>query len=59
MLTSAPRSFAELADLLGWDLHDDVYPMVRHLIYYREARVVDVPRVHSTYAVSPLFDLGE
>ncbi|CEH12215.1 Uncharacterized conserved protein [Ceraceosorus bombacis] len=50
-------TFGELADLLAWDLYDDVFPMVRHLIYYRDARVVDVPRIHSMYAISPLFYL--
>lgn len=53
------HSFAELADLLDWSLDDDVYPMVRHLIYYREARVVDVPRIQNYYAISPLFDLSD
>jgi hypothetical protein len=32
--------------------------MVRHLIYYREARVIDVPRIQNYYAISPLFDLA-
>lgn len=32
--------------------------MVRHLIYYREARVIDVPRIQNFYAISPLFDLA-
>ncbi len=31
-------TFAEIADLLEWDLYEDVYPMVRHLLYYRKAR---------------------
>ncbi|UZJ55961.1 hypothetical protein CBS101457_005281 [Exobasidium rhododendri] len=52
-------TFAELADLLDWSLDDDVYPMVRHLIYYREARVIDVPRIQNYYAISPLFDLSD
>ncbi|MCO5565865.1 hypothetical protein L7F22_019540 [Adiantum nelumboides] len=52
-------TLADSADLLGWNLEEDVYPMVRHLIYYREARVIDVPRIQNYYAVSPLFDLAE
>lgn len=48
-----------MADLLDWRLEEDVYPMVRHLIYYREARIVDVPRIQNYYAVSPLFDLAD
>lgn len=48
---------ADIADLLDWRLEEDVYPMVRHLIYYREARVIDVPHIQNYYAVSPLFDL--
>lgn len=31
--------------------------MVRHLIYYREGRVVDVPRIQNTYSISPLLEL--
>lgn len=58
-LSSPSCRFAELADLLEWDLYEDVYPMVRHLIYYREARVVDVPRINSTYSISPMLDLEE
>jgi hypothetical protein len=50
-------TLADMADLLDWDIEEDVYPMVRHLIYYREARVVDVPRIQNYYAVSPLFEL--
>lgn len=52
-------TLADSADLLGWNMEEDVYPMVRHLIYYREARVIDVPRIQNYYAVSPLFDLAE
>lgn len=52
-------TFSDSADLLGWKLEEDVYPLVRHLIYYREARVIDVPRIQNYYAVSPLFDLAE
>ncbi|KDN52131.1 hypothetical protein K437DRAFT_266834 [Tilletiaria anomala UBC 951] len=52
-------TFAELADLLGWDLYEDVYPMARHLIYYGEAKVVDVPRLKSMYANSPLLELSD
>lgn len=52
-------TLADVADLLGWDLEEDVFPMVRHLIYYREARVIDVPRIQNYYAVSPLFDLAD
>lgn len=55
-LEGAP-TLADMADLLDWRLEEDVYPMVRHLIYYREARVVDVPRIQNFYAVSPLFEL--
>lgn len=52
-------TLADSADLLGWNLEQDVYPMVRHLIYYREAKVIDVPRIQNYYAVSPLFDLAD
>ncbi|ETS62076.1 hypothetical protein PaG_03634 [Moesziomyces aphidis] len=51
-------NFSEVADMLGWDLYEDVYPMVRHLIYYRQARVIDIPRPGHVYAISPLFDFG-
>lgn len=51
-------NFSQVADMLGWDLYDDVYPMVRHLIYYRQARVIDVPRPGHVYAISPLFDFA-
>ena len=50
-------NLSEVADVLGWDLYEDVYPMVRHLIYYRQARVIDVPRTGHVYSISPLFDL--
>jgi nitrogen permease regulator 3-like protein len=33
--------------------------MVRHLIYYREAKVIDVPRLRNIYSISPLFELQE
>ncbi|KAK0560134.1 Nitrogen permease regulator 3 [Tilletia horrida] len=46
----------ELAVNLNWDLYQDVYPMVRHLIYYREARVIDVPFITNIYSISPLVD---
>ncbi|KAN0065657.1 Nitrogen permease regulator 3 [Thecaphora frezii] len=49
-------NFDEVANTLDWDLYDDVYPMVRHLIYYRQARVIDVPRPGHVYGISPLFD---
>lgn len=49
-------TFADLASLLSWDLQADVYPMARHLVYYKQAKVTDVPRIQNTYTVSPLFD---
>lgn len=55
-LTGIP-TFAQLAGLLDWDLQRDVYPMARHLVYYKQAKVTDVPRIQNTYAVSPLFDM--
>ncbi|CBQ73397.1 conserved hypothetical protein [Sporisorium reilianum SRZ2] len=51
-------NFSDVADFFGWHLYDDVYPMVRHLIYYRQARVIDVPRPGHVYAISPLFDFA-
>lgn len=51
-------TFADLAALLSWDLKEDVYPMARHLVYYKQARVSDVPRIQNTYAISPLFELN-
>ncbi|KAE8270868.1 hypothetical protein A4X09_0g1499 [Tilletia walkeri] len=48
----------ELALNLNWDLYQDVYPMVRHLIYYREARVIDVPFITSIYSICPLVDIA-
>lgn len=51
-------TFADLASLLAWDLQEDVYPMARHLIYYKQARVTDVPRIQNTYALSPLFEVS-
>ncbi|CAO1616327.1 unnamed protein product [Sympodiomycopsis kandeliae] len=52
-------TFADLASLLSWDLQEDVYPMARHLIYYKQARVTDVPRIQNTYSLSPLFELRD
>lgn len=49
--------FAEIANLLGWNLEDEVYPIARDLIQNRQARVVDVPRIQNYYAISPLFEL--
>ncbi|SNX87285.1 uncharacterized protein MEPE_05995 [Melanopsichium pennsylvanicum] len=51
-------NFSEVADMLGWDLYEDVYPMIRHLIYYRQAHVIDVPRPGHVYVISPLFDFA-
>ncbi|PWN20576.1 hypothetical protein BCV69DRAFT_282785 [Microstroma glucosiphilum] len=51
-------TFNELAALLGWDLEEDVYPMARHLVYYKQARVIDVPMIQNTYGLSPLVDLA-
>lgn len=51
------RTFAQAADMLQWDLYGAVFPMVRHLIYYGKARVVDVPRIQSIYSMDPTFDL--
>ncbi|CAO1632817.1 unnamed protein product [Parajaminaea phylloscopi] len=52
-------TFTELASLLSWDLMADVYPMARHLVYYKQARVSDVPRIQNTYTVSPLFEVQQ
>lgn len=51
-------NFSDVADLLEWQLYEDVYPMIRHLIYYRQARVIDIPRPGQVYAISPLFDFS-
>lgn len=51
-------TFAQAAERLGWDLHRDVYPMVRHLIYYTNARVMDVLRLQNIYAMDPTFDMA-
>ncbi|WFD03553.1 Nitrogen permease regulator 3 [Malassezia obtusa] len=51
------RTFLQAADALHWDLYKQVYPMVRHLIYYAKARVIDVPRIQGTYALDPTFSL--
>ncbi|KAK0551271.1 Nitrogen permease regulator 3 [Tilletia horrida] len=48
----------ELALNLNCDLYQNVYPMVRHLIYYREARVIDVPYITNIYSISPLVDVA-
>lgn len=50
-------TFAQAADSLGWDLYRKVYPVVRHLIYFSGALVVDVPRIQSLYKLDPTFDL--
>ena len=50
------KTFAEAADLLQWDLHKNVYPLIRHLVYYKNAQVIDVPRLQSLYTIHPLFD---
>lgn len=50
------KTFAETADLLQWDLYKNVYPLIRHLIYYKSAQVIDVPRLHNLYTIHPLFD---
>lgn len=52
-------TFAQAAEVLQWDLYKDVYPMVRHLIYYADAQVIDVPRIQSLYAINPTFDTHE
>ncbi|WFD43537.1 Nitrogen permease regulator 3 [Malassezia psittaci] len=49
------RTFSQAAETLHWDLYKEVYPMVRHVIYYAEARVIDPPRIQSTYAMDPTF----
>ncbi|WFD20632.1 Nitrogen permease regulator 3 [Malassezia caprae] len=54
---SGSRTFGQIAEILGWDLYKDLYPLVRYLIYYGEARVVDVPRIQSIYTVDPTFDM--
>ncbi|KAJ9479479.1 Nitrogen permease regulator 3 [Pseudozyma hubeiensis] len=51
-------NFGNVADMFEWNLYDDVYPMVRHLLYYKQARVIDVPRPGHVYAISPLFDFA-
>lgn len=51
------RTFGQIAEILGWDLYKDLYPLVRFLIYYGEARVVDVPRIQSIYTVDPTFEM--
>uniref|UniRef100_V5ETE4 Nitrogen permease regulator 3 n=1 Tax=Kalmanozyma brasiliensis (strain GHG001) TaxID=1365824 RepID=V5ETE4_KALBG len=51
-------NFSDVADMLGWELYEDIYPMVRHLIYYRQARVIDIPKPGHVYAISPLFDFA-
>ena len=50
------KTFAETADLLQWDLYKNVYPLIRHLIYYKSAQVIDVPRLQNLYTVHPLLD---
>ena len=45
----------QAAEALQWDLYKEVYPMVRHLIYYTRARVISVPRIQGTYALDPTF----
>lgn len=50
------KTFAETADLLQWDLYKNVYPLIRHLIYYKSAQVIDVPRLQNLYTMHPLFD---
>lgn len=52
-------TFAEIASLLSWDLQNDVYPMARHLVYYKQAKVCDVPRIQNTYTVNPIFELSD
>ncbi|WFC99450.1 Nitrogen permease regulator 3 [Malassezia yamatoensis] len=49
------RTFSQAAETLHWDLYKEVYPMVRHVIYYAEARVIDPPRIQGTYAMDPTF----
>lgn len=49
------RTFLQAAEALQWDLYKEVYPMVRHLIYYTRARVISVPRIQGTYALDPTF----
>lgn len=55
---SGSRTFGQIAEILGWDLYKDLYPLVRYLVYYGEARVVDVPRIQSIYTVDPTFDMA-
>ncbi|OAX37621.1 hypothetical protein K503DRAFT_693059 [Rhizopogon vinicolor AM-OR11-026] len=42
---SVTLSLADMASLLDWDLHSQVYPTVRWLVHHRRAKIVDT--VHS------------
>ncbi|KOS13376.1 hypothetical protein Malapachy_0081 [Malassezia pachydermatis] len=53
------RTFLQAAEILGWDLYKDVYPMVRHLIYYSNAPVINVPRIQNIYAINPTFNTND
>lgn len=50
------KTFAQAAEILQWDMYKHVYPLVRHMIYYQNALVIDVPRVQNLYAINPLFN---
>ncbi|WFD08222.1 Nitrogen permease regulator 3 [Malassezia vespertilionis] len=51
------KTFLQASESLHLDLYKEVYPMVRHFIYYSKAQVVDVPRIQSTYTVDPTLDM--
>ncbi|KAG1882137.1 nitrogen permease regulator of amino acid transport activity 3-domain-containing protein [Suillus subluteus] len=42
---SVTLSLADMASLLDWDLHSQVYPTVRWLVHHRRAKIVDTPSI--------------
>lgn len=52
------RRLAEIADSLGWDLEQKVFPIVRWLVYHKKATVVDMVHesLRTTLVLSDKFD---
>ncbi|KAF9565186.1 hypothetical protein CPC08DRAFT_704721 [Agrocybe pediades] len=54
---SITLSLSEMANLLDWDLHSQVYPIIRWLVLHRRAKVVDVvhPGLKTAFTIPPKF----
>ncbi|KAG2118576.1 nitrogen permease regulator of amino acid transport activity 3-domain-containing protein [Suillus cothurnatus] len=55
---SVTLSLADMASLLDWDLHSQVYPTVRWLVHHRRAKIVDTVHngLKTIFSIAPKFD---